>query len=260
VVAASGAFPGAFQPKVLHWFAAGDRGATIVERKFIDGGVVDNLGLEGLHRYLRLREDAPEEKPELLILSDAGLPTLPQPYRAKLGFVALVERASDLSFDALQKFYLNLYTGQRDYLAWIEKTPPAGQLGCLRYAAVEPSLGENEPKNFCTVAIPITAGQINGALARDYDGCALEGETLAEVQKEVAHFDTLKELEPRQVEKAFWLGYMLAQVYWPTIACARDRLIDPDAACAPAPAFACPDPQRVLAAPANGNASPSSAH
>ena len=247
IVAASGAFPGAFQPKVLQWFKTGDQEVEVEERKFIDGGVIDNLGLEGLHRYLLLRNGAPQEKPELLILSNAGLPTEPNSYRAKLGFMALVERASDLSFDAMQKFYLSLYTGHRDYLDWIRKTPLTQQVGCIDYSAVEQSFGGDDPKKFCTVAIPITAAQINDVLGHDYNGCSLDGESLAEVQRDVASYETLQELEPKQVQKAFWLGYTLAQVYWPTIACARERALNSDAACGSPSAFTCPDFKQLLA-------------
>jgi hypothetical protein len=40
------------------------------------------------------------------------------------------------------------------------------------------------------------------------------------VQKVVASLETLDELARPEVEQAYWTGYVLAEVYWPTIACA----------------------------------------
>jgi hypothetical protein len=63
-----------------------------------------------------------------------------------MGFLAQVERASDISFDALQRFYLSLYTGQQDYPPWIEKTAVSNQWGCIHYATIAPSLDQIEDK------------------------------------------------------------------------------------------------------------------
>lgn len=55
VVAASSAFPGPFQPKLIQWHPRIDFGKNIADKfRFSDGGIVENLGLEGLRRFLTL--------------------------------------------------------------------------------------------------------------------------------------------------------------------------------------------------------------
>jgi hypothetical protein len=43
------------------------------------------------------------------------------------------------------------------------------------------------------------------------------------VAKQVAGYRTLSELTPEQVEKAFWLGYTLAQAHWREIDECREK-------------------------------------
>lgn len=59
-VAASAAFPGAFAP------------VRLGDEYFMDGGIRENLGVEGLHRYLR-DQDAVRARVRLVIVSDMGL-------------------------------------------------------------------------------------------------------------------------------------------------------------------------------------------
>jgi predicted acylesterase/phospholipase RssA len=85
IVAASGAFPGAFLPEALHWVEAGipaDGAMKVKKRQFTDGGVAENLGVEGLRRYLTLRDQDGELPPRVhvLIISDADRTILlPEP-------------------------------------------------------------------------------------------------------------------------------------------------------------------------------------
>ena len=43
------------------------------------------------------------------------------------------------------------------------------------------------------------------------------------IQRRVSALSTLHELDPREVRDAFWLGYALAAIYRPAIACAAAR-------------------------------------
>jgi len=69
IVGASGAFPGAFSP------------IWIMGRHYADGGVVDNLGLEGLEQYLEEAAPSPPT-PRVLVICDISAP-LPQFSRAQ---------------------------------------------------------------------------------------------------------------------------------------------------------------------------------
>lgn len=84
VVAASGAFPGAFDEKRIAWLPA--QTPTNVDSKpttryFIDGGVVENFGLEGLMRYFAI-ESTKKSPPHPLTCSSCSMPA-PLPMNAR---------------------------------------------------------------------------------------------------------------------------------------------------------------------------------
>src|SRR5207247_3865152 len=98
VVAASGAFPGPFQPKTLTWPPDKD-GKT--DRKFVDGGVVENLGVEGLLKYLSQNQN--ERRPKTLIISDASGHGNPEVSQSQVDLVTLLSGTVNISFESLHK-------------------------------------------------------------------------------------------------------------------------------------------------------------
>jgi predicted acylesterase/phospholipase RssA len=180
-VAASGAFPGAFQAKALPWLPATGQGG-ITRRRFVDGGVVENLGLTGLDRYVKTL--APQEtEPDIVIISDASKRGRAEKISGKAGVVKLITRSLDISYD----FAFSL----------IDQT-----IGLEKYVLIRSSdeaLFPTGPKFDFT-------SKITG-----------KQETGTKVVSEVARYDTLKELLPKEVEKAYWVGQMLGEHFWDAI-------------------------------------------
>lgn len=233
VVAASGAFPGAFQPMRLRW-VSDDTATAITERKFVDGGVVENLGLEGLRRYLTLGSHLPP-RPDVLIISDASQYSASFEFRRKAEFVRLLARSQNLSYTALHRQLYARYTGRADFWTWSREEPLASQVSIVRYDGIDPHFAHGEPEHLMTVVIPLTAPTPTRVL-QALSGCELApGHRIADVQHEVSAFDTLRELEAKEAEAAYWLGYNLGLLYADAIECARLRAIDPSHICAPSP-------------------------
>src|SRR5262249_57822810 len=100
IVAASGAFAGDFQPKVVVWPDA-TPGTRATERKFIDGGLVENLGVEGLWRYLTMARPEgmePPLLPHLLIIVDASQRGRAQLVPYKMELTQLLARSQGISY------------------------------------------------------------------------------------------------------------------------------------------------------------------
>lgn len=239
VVAASGAFPGAFRPKSVPWPESGDttRAATKVrERKFLDGGIIDNLGVEGLRRYLTI--SAPDgslpARPHVVILSDASGYGSPESIGAKADIASLLQRSSDYSYEALHRHLYARYTGRDNLLEWIRSRPVAEQTSAVPYAQIDSRLREGTPSALVTVAVPMTASVMQDILGR-YPSCRGQGDEDGRViQRRVSALSTLYELDPKEVRDAFWLGYALATIYHPAIVCAG--AIATGRSCAPPPA------------------------
>ena len=227
-VAASGAFPGAFRPKSIRWPASDDTtraAAAVKERKFLDGGIIDNFGVEGLRRYLTIREADGRlpPRPHVLIVSDASGYGSPTGIDAKADAATLLERGTSYSYEALHRHLYARYTGQDNLFEWMRARPVPEQVGVVPYAQVDSRLRVGTPERLVTVAIPMTASVIPQILAR-YPGCRGEGgEEGGTIQKRVSAFSTLYELDSREVRDAFWLGYALATIYRPAIVCAAAR-------------------------------------
>lgn len=224
VVAASGAFPGAFAPKRIEWAAADAARfqASAVLRRFIDGGVVENLGVQGLIRLLEqssLPGGTQMKRPRILIISDASKQSEPHNYDTKVGLIDLLQRAGDITYDAATKALLEKLTGQLDFWRWLEGTAISHQLSTIPWARFGLQARDDEPADVQTVVVPITAAEIRHQL-KAYDKCYFDKLQLADVQKHVSSLETLNELPREQVEQAYWTGYALGEVYWPTIACA----------------------------------------
>jgi len=247
VVAASGAFPGAFDPKTIPWFPSGSGAVTVpaVPRRFVDGGVVENMGLEGLRQYLRWRRDMklPLEKPDVLIVSDASRPSMSAPLATKPELADLLARVQDISYSGLQRRLLNQFTGQTDFWRWIESRDWDGMVAEVPYGVIDKDLEAGQPTVLRVIVIPTTSPQMERKLAAvDPARCAFGPRSVGSVQKEVAAFDTLKELPPGDIEKAAWLGSALATLYRNAIQCALQESSGAATACAaPATLPSCRD-------------------
>jgi predicted acylesterase/phospholipase RssA len=252
-VAASGAFPIAFEPKTIRWFAAeGEPGPqSVVRRRFVDGGVLENMGLEGLRRYLSLRKamKLDIEKPDVLIVSDASLPSKGSPLPAKVELADLVRRLQDISYSAFSRSLLSQFTGQAKHAQWVSNTAFALQHVEVPYSQIDPELEAGSPQVLRVIVIPATAPQLHAKLqelAPRY--CLFRGRGIGEVQHEVASFETLKELAPEEVEKGAWLGSALVTLYWDAIQCSLDKARNPKMSCASPPAVPpeCPEIEHLV--------------
>jgi hypothetical protein len=192
IVAASGAFPGAFQPMRLRW-VSDDAAATLKERKFVDGGVIENLGLEGLRRYLT-QGAPPPDRPDVLIISDASQYSVGVEFKRKVELVRLLARSQNLSYEALHRQLYARYTGRTDFWNWSRREPPHAQVSTVRYGAIDVGLAQGAPEHLVTVVVPLTSPSPSPSLAA-LAGCELApGQSIAAVQKQVSAFDTLNEL------------------------------------------------------------------
>jgi NTE family protein len=233
-VAASGAFPFAFEAKPIPWFPSWseDASANPVNRRFVDGGVLENLGVEGLRRYLRLGRHLGQKprKPHVLLISDASHPGDPEPLAAKPELASLAQHILEISYGELQRRLLSQYTGHPDYWRWMGGLKPAAQVSSVPYASLDADLEADDPRTLWVVVIPATAPQLNSML-QPYRDSNLHGQSLADVQTAVSKLATLRELEPGEVEQGAWLGATLVSVYWPAIDCAFRKAAQADATC-----------------------------
>jgi predicted acylesterase/phospholipase RssA len=226
VVAASGAFPGAFRPKRLRWPDAEGRVATgrgFKERKFVDGGVVDNFGVEGLRRYLTLPRNgrALPARPHLLIVSDASGYGGPATVTPKPDAVTLITRSTAFSYEALHRQLYTRYTGVPDLFEWVTGRSVGDHVGTVSYRSIDARLDTGAPDQLVTVAIPVTSEAMQYVLAR-YSRCRNDrGEDALTVHGRVSVLSTLYELSPDEVRDAFWLGYTIGRIYRPAIECAQ---------------------------------------
>ncbi len=230
VVGASGAYPGPFQPVTVPWVVNSEEPDlnTVKARRFVDGGVYENFGVEGLRRYLTLRKanGTLPAKPQLLIISDAGGYGTPGALRPRVDIVTLLSKSQSVAYEVFHRDLYVRYTGVREPLSWITKEPVSMQTGLVSYAGIDPELKEGAPMELVSVAMPMTAMAMESVLKR-YPRCLFadkETETAAEIQHKVRGFTTLSELSPTQVRQAFWLGYVIGTVYKPAIDCAKIRI------------------------------------
>ncbi|OGB95415.1 MAG: hypothetical protein A3G35_02955 [candidate division NC10 bacterium RIFCSPLOWO2_12_FULL_66_18] len=193
LVAASGAFPGAFQPKKIRWMPARGPGVPRI-RRFVDGGVVENLGVEGLDKFRRLKGGGrPFDEPDLSIISDASRRSRSDDLPMKVELLQLLSRSQGISYDSLHRFLYKQVKGKR--ILPIRATQESGMATLRSYEFRSKLTNRRAP--------PIP-GNV--------------------VAAEVATYDTLKELTPIQVEKAFWVGHTLGWYYWTRINAVRERL------------------------------------
>jgi hypothetical protein len=178
LVAASGAFPGAFQPKSIVWPLGDDQDAP-QERRFVDGGVVENLGYSGWERFIHLQKLAlPSES--VLVISDASAPVGTGRLPVKIDLLTLLSRSQDISYDKQQSMLKQQI-----------------RAGILRSDFVRAQESLTSLSDQCFHKLGMT--------------CLAKGDVIA---SEVGNYSTLAELDPSEINKSFWVGYMLGNLHW----------------------------------------------
>ncbi|MHC4220452.1 MAG: patatin-like phospholipase family protein, partial [Planctomycetota bacterium] len=191
VVAASGAFPVAFDP------------VRIGDESYVDGGVVENLGIGGLQHYFRDHAgdaDLADRLPGVLIISDVSLIPDDPPSWKKPSLLQMAIHAQHASYFAMHQWIYSFYTdGAYDRMDSVPlQQPYAVQAGRL-WPDLPPALKRRPVKVF--VLSPASPAE-----RRHYEG----DEDLVDA---VSALETLQELDPDEVDAAFWIGARLAQVY-----------------------------------------------
>lgn len=187
LVAASGSFPVAFEP------------IRIDGQTYLDGGIVENLGVRGLERFLDDRSSSEMATPRVLIISDMTKSFAPMGLERKPFFWESGTRALDLLYEAVHQELYSKYTGS-SYNRNIPCRPPqpftvdASRLWHKRSGQVH-----------VIILDPTSPGE----------RCRFQGQE--ELIEKVARIPTLKELSPEEVQMAYWAGQVIASNYLPTI-------------------------------------------
>ena len=213
LVAASGAFPVAFDP------------VTIEDELYVDGGVIENLGVGGLQLHLESHADdadVVERIPRIVILSDAGLiPAAPSRWN-KPSVVEMAMLAQQTSYFAMHRWIYSFYTdGRYDRAA----DGPIDQPFEVNAGRLWPGLPAVVRDTIVNVFV---LSPSSPAERHIYNG----NEALLDA---VSELDTLKELSPGEVDAAFWIGARLAEAYIPEL-CAAARI-----QCAPVRLYSPPE-------------------
>jgi hypothetical protein len=214
----------------VNWVPADGAGA-VKERPFIDGGVIENLGIEGLRRFFRI-SGSRNAQPHLLIISDASQYGGGAAFKRKAELVRLLARSENLSYQALHRQLYARYTGRSDFWTWSRTEPISAQLSAVPYVNIDSTFTQPSPSRLVTVAVPLTTAS-PPHLTSTLPACEYQpGVTLDAVQRQVSAFDTLTELERDEAERAYWLGYNLGRMYASAIECARQQIATATTTCA----------------------------
>lgn len=212
-VAASGAFPGAFEPK------------QVGDRHYMDGGVVENLGLEGLRQFLL--SDSTPAKPDILIVSDASKGDKdPDPGEKRFRF-QLLKDASSASYQAL---HLHLYRIYTDTSYHPEDERSLVQPYFQHHSHIYGIVGKHDDHLFVFVLNGTSQAERRymerrgeEAAAKGLppeDGSVINGHTA----ETVANIATLSELTRTQVIQGVWVGETIATKYADAIRCTLQHL------------------------------------
>ena len=251
-VAASAAFPGVFGPVKLPWSNPEKDGNRVSAHFLVDGGVVENWGVEGLRQFLsRLPGDQWNRyHPSILIVSDAsayGQRPNTTPFQPAADEALVM--ANDIQFASSQRLTFAELTGVDDLSFRIARLPAWQQYTRVSYphrymppgGATRRSDETLSDPLLSTIVVPVTAVATTDLLNR-YPACVGPANASAlDVQRRVRAFPTLEELSTSEVEDAFWLGYALGTIYGQAIECARRDIIGRPCTAQPElPALHCP--------------------
>jgi hypothetical protein len=137
-VTASGAFPGAFHPIELDWATRDDHGTTTGPHYLTDGGIVENLGTEGLRFYLSTMSWTEWYRtcPHVLIISDvSGYAADSEMILVNPSADAMLGRANAIQFEMLHRFLYAELTGVSDISPRIAESPVWLQAYTVPYPA-----------------------------------------------------------------------------------------------------------------------------
>jgi predicted acylesterase/phospholipase RssA len=193
LVAASGAFPGAFDPVYL-----GDH-------PYIDGGVVENLGVEGLRKCLDEEPTETVPTPGILIISDLSAEPPPPPNAGVPSLMSAALRADGLVYQQLHSRIFKDYTNG----GWNTDAP--------QVAGYSVSAAMIWPHREGSVRVFVLSPTSKGEIARMRD----PGDRA--VAEAVARIGTLVEPSENQVRAGFWLGTWIAREYLPALCQALRR-------------------------------------
>jgi len=155
---------------------------------------VENLGVEGLDRFRGLKTGGKfPDRPDLTIISDASRWSRSDELPVKVELLQLLSRSQGISYDSLHQLLYRQLPGKKTLP--IRATQERGIAALASY-------------EFRSRLTTKRASLIPGNV----------------VAADVATYDTLKELTPAQVERAFWVGQTLGRHYWSKINAARERL------------------------------------
>ena len=197
VVAASGAFPVFFEP------------VSIGPERYMDGGVVENLGLEGLVQYLEEtgQRSEPRQAPPLLIVSDLSAePQAPRSWQ-KPSFLQMASHSTNVTYHSLHARIFDIYSD--------------GAYGCPLQEV------ENEAARFLVYTVDTkrfwrwtdAKVRVKVVLLRPMahtERWRFRGDDEARIQA-VTNLETLKELSPAEIDNAVYVGAKLASTYLPGI-------------------------------------------
>ena len=197
VVAASGAFPLVFEP------------VSIGTGRYMDGGVVENLGLEGLVQYFETMGSPWESRqaPPLLIVSDLSAETKAPRIWHKPSLMQMALHSTAVTYKSLHTRLFDIYSG-----------------GVYGRPSQDP---KNEAEKIAAYMVP--AGRVwrwTDDKARIHvlflrptapaERWRFHGDDEARVQT-VANLETLKELSPAEIDDTIHVGAKLASDYLPEI-------------------------------------------
>jgi predicted acylesterase/phospholipase RssA len=200
-VAASGAFPGAFEPK------------RIRDQYYIDGGVEENLGLEGLREFLK---DKTREKPDILIISDASKGDAMPTVGHKMFRFNLLKEASSTSYQALHMQLYRIYTDN-------EYDPDSDRLNRQPYAQWHAHIygeGASHEKSLYVFVLDGTSTAERSYMREQqvarFGPIPPGRKPMAEA---VAGISTLKELDQEELQQGVWVGETVANKYRNSVLC-----------------------------------------
>lgn len=191
----------------------------------MDGGVVENLGLEGLRKFLL--SNSRRAKPDILIISDASKGDKdPDPGEKQFRF-QLLKEASSASYQAL---HLHLYRIYTDTSYHPEEERSLVQPYFQHHSHIYGIVGTHDDHLFVFVLNGTSQAERRHMERRGEEAAAggsrSEGIVPidAHTAETVANFGTLTELTRTQVAQGVWVGKTIANKYAEAIGCTLGRL------------------------------------
>ena len=224
-VAASGAFPGVFEPVQF---------PQLKNHQFTDGGVAENLGLAGLREYfLNLAPTKP--RPNIVIISDASKELIEKPEPSKWFILTMLNKAANSGPEAHHQQLYADFTHD-EYRGWVESANPEREVRYFHadqgrafgfHSHEDPDIGGIPV--YTIVLDPTNESELNslvkGFNSTTYSIPEVGGPSSEQVDvteqtvRDVRLIATLKELSQEEVAAAGWLGEAIVARY-------KDKIIE----------------------------------